>query len=84
MARICELISTTKEGYVTIGTWTFDSGKITVRAKKGHEIIMRESLDQRHFINRGETPVTSKSDPEAWFESLPRYYNGSMLNAVMV
>lgn len=80
--KTCNIYLTTKDGQLLIGKITLDGTLLTVTSIAGKGTDMPSFLTDSHYVN-GKM-ITSKQDPKAWFEALPRTYSGSYLRAEMV
>jgi hypothetical protein len=76
----CAILVTTDHGQDLAGTFELTDGQITSQVVPGFEVLMSNVLADSHFV-LGKPRVTVTSDPLAWFNSLPKVYNGSYLRA---
>jgi hypothetical protein len=80
----CEILLTTKEGQIVVGTVVLtDSKKVYSEAvDEEYETLMKNVLADPHTIN-GEL-VSAREDSRAWFKTLPQHYSGMYLRARFV
>ena len=76
----CAILITRDEGQDLAGTFDLTDGRITSQVVPGFEVLMTNLLADSNFV-LGKRRVTATSDPLAWFNSLPKTYNGSYLRA---
>ncbi len=82
MAMKCQLLVTTEEGQELACTLVLRNGKISAEPEKGYETLAESVLESSHFVEGKQ--IGPQDDPEEWFKSLPRQYNGSYLRALLI
>lgn len=75
-----ELLKTTRDGQVVIGTITLDGE--TIRVSSDNPNLEASLVDTPANINGKQ--VYAKDDARAWFEALPRTFSGDYLRARIV
>lgn len=78
----CEILLTTEDGQEVGGVVVFGKAGLLAIPVKGHETLMKNVMAADHIVD--DEPVSAREDQKAWFDSLPRHYNGSYLRARMV
>jgi len=81
MSKLCEILLTVKGGkQVSCGQFEFDGNQIVAHPAMGYEPMFHDFITDKVQTSNGAV-VTAQSDPEAWLDSLPINFNGSLLNA---
>lgn len=79
----CEILVSKKTGQVIAGTLTLKDGKIEAEPTHGYEVLMDKVMAEPSFSSDGKV-VDRYQDPEAWFNALPKRYNGIYMRARLV
>lgn len=82
MSEPCEILVTEWEGgQVVAGEIIFKDGKLSFTATTGSEILMENVLEGNTLV--GEKVFDRARDPKAWPRSLPGFYTGSIVRALL-